>query len=157
MENVMQLRGETHAWHWRRQPSRLTQVCIVTDDSVTDTFEEALVAWLGNSPQVALLHLYDPATAHAEWLATRECSETRPRKLENALEKAIDPLPRDCRLLLCSVDVAALEWLGGVVGQRVFFTHYRPDANQQRQLAAMIGTMEDALRASLTEKWGDSY
>ncbi|SDH87287.1 hypothetical protein [Paraburkholderia phenazinium] len=153
----MQSGGETHAWHWWREPSKLTQVCIVTDGSVADTFERALVARLGNSPQVALLHLSHPAAAHAEWLATRECRQTRPRQAGNALERAIDPLPRDSRLLLCSVDVAALEWLGGVIGQRVFFAHYRPGSDKATQLAAVIGTVEDALRASLTEKWGDSY
>jgi hypothetical protein len=153
----MQLRGETHAWRWRREPSRLTEVCIVTDGSVTDGFEQALMARLGNSPQVALLRLSDPAAAHAEWLATREYSQGKARRPENALEQAIDPLPRDSRLLLCSVDVAALEWLGGVIGQRVFFAHYRPGADEAPQLAAVIGTVEGALRASLTEKWGDSY
>lgn len=153
----MQARGETHAWGWLREPSRLTQVCIVIDGSVADSFEQALVARSGDSPQVALLRLPDPAAAHAEWLASRECSQARARRAENALEQAIDRLPRDSRLLLCSQDVAALEWLGGVIGQRVFFAHYRPDAEEERQLTAMIGTVEDALRASLTEKWGDSY
>lgn len=153
----MQSRGETHAWRWRREPSRLTQVCIVIDDSVADRFEQALVARSGDSPQLALLHLSDPGTAHAEWLTSRECGQTRARRAENALEHAIDRLPRDSRLLLCSQDVAALEWLGGVIGQRVFFAHYRPGAEEELQLTAMMATVEDALRASLTEKWGDSY
>ncbi|PRX30951.1 hypothetical protein B0G75_106394 [Paraburkholderia sp. BL18I3N2] len=153
----MQLRGETRAWRWRREPSRLTQVCIVTDDSVTDSFEQALMARLESSPQVALLRLSDTAVAHTEWLATRQCGRSDARGPENALERALDRLPSDSRLLLCSAEVAALEWLGGVIGQRVFFAHYHPGADEAPQLVAVIGTVEDALRASLTEKWGDSY
>jgi len=59
-------------WLWHREPSRLTQVCIVTDATVEDNFEQALSTRLGNSPQVAWLHLTDPAATHGEWLASRE-------------------------------------------------------------------------------------
>lgn len=153
----MQTRDESHSWRWRREPSRLTQVCIVTDGTVTDTFEHALAAHFASSPQVALLHLIAPAAAHGEWLASRERRHADARKPENAIEQAIDPLPRDSRLLLCSQDVAGLEWLGGVIGQRVFFAHYRPEVSHDMQLTAVTGTVEEVLRASLTEKWGDSY
>ncbi|WP_321960879.1 1-aminocyclopropane-1-carboxylate deaminase [Paraburkholderia sp. J7] len=153
----MQSRGETHAWRWSREPSSLTQVCIVMDGSVADSFAQALLARTGDSPQVALLRLTDPAAAHAEWLASRESSQGRARRAENALEQTIDRLPRDSRLLLCCQDVAALEWLGGVIGQRVFFAQYRPGVDEELHLTAMTRSVEDALRASLTEKWGDSY
>jgi hypothetical protein len=59
--------------------------------------------------------------------------------------------------LLCSQDVAGLEWLGGVRGQQVFFAPYRSGAHPETQTNAVIATMEEVLRASLTEKWGDSY
>jgi hypothetical protein len=155
----MQSSGESHATRWRRAPSRLTQVCIVTDNTVADTFEQVLALRLENSPQVALLRLIDPAATHAEWLASRERGAigSRRQRTANVIEQALDPLPRDSRLLLCSQDVVTLEWLGGVIGQRVFFNHYRPGANHEQQLDAMIGTVEGALRASLSEKWGDSY
>ncbi|MGF6760710.1 hypothetical protein P3T24_001022 [Paraburkholderia sp. GAS33] len=155
----MQSSGESRAARWRRAPSRLTQVCIVTDNTVAETFEQALAARLESSPQVALLRLLDPAAARGEWLVSREHGAIKPQRpgSANGIERALDPLPRDSRLLLCSQDMAALEWLGGVIGQRVFFAHYRPSANHELQLGTMIGTVEDALRASLSEKWGDSY
>jgi hypothetical protein len=153
----MQTSGESHAWRWRREPSRLTQVCIVTDGTVAGSFEDTLAARLGSAAQVALLHLIDPAATHAEWIASRGRSRAETRTPVNAIEQAIEPLPRDSRLLLCSQNVADLEWLGGVIGQRVFFAPYRPEANPEIQINAVIGTVEETLRASLTEKWGDSY
>jgi hypothetical protein len=146
-------------WLWHREPSRLTQVCIVTDATVEDNFEQALSTRLGNSPQVAWLHLTDPAATHGEWLASREHAhgQAHARGSENALEQAIDPLPRDSRLLLCAQDLAGLEWLGGVLGQQVFFGHYRPEANHETQANDVVATVEEVLRASLTAKWGDSY
>lgn len=155
----MQSSGDSRAARWRRAPSRLTQVCIVTDNTVADIFEQALAARLESSAQVALLRLLDPAATHGEWLASREHGAIRSQKHRpaNGIEQVLDPLPRDSRLLLCSQELAALELLGGVIGQRVFFAHYRPSVNHELQLGTMIGTVEDALRASLSEKWGDSY
>ena len=155
----MQSSGESPAARWARAPSRLTQVCIVTDNTVAEAFERALATRLANSPQAALLRLFNPALAHGEWLSSRERGGTGSHspRTANAIERALDPLPRDSRLLLCSQDVAALEWLGGVLGQRVFFAHYRPATSHELQLDTMIGTVEGALRASLAEKWGDSY
>jgi hypothetical protein len=155
----MQTRVESYSscWLWHREPSRLTQVCIVTDATVAHTFEQALSIRLGNSPQVAWLRLLDCAAPHGEWLASRTQGQTHARGPENTIERAIDPLPRDCRLLLCSQDVAGLEWLGGVRGQQVFFAPYRSGAHPETQTNAVIATMEEVLRASLTEKWGDSY
>jgi hypothetical protein len=157
----MQPRVESHPsrWLWHREPSRLTQVCIVTDASVENTFGQALSTRLGNAPQVAWLHLIDPAATHGEWLASREHAhgQAHARGSENALEQAIDPLPRDSHLLLCSEDLAALEWLGGVLGQQVLFAHYRPGADHETQANAVIATVEEVLRAALTDKWGDSY
>ncbi|MGF6240885.1 hypothetical protein P3T42_002636 [Paraburkholderia sp. GAS38] len=144
-------------WLWRREPSRLTQVCVVTDATVAYDFEQVLSTRLGNSPQVAWLHLINAAAAHDEWLASREHAQPNAHRPETAIERAIGPLPRDSRLLLCSQELAALEWLGGVLGQRVFFAHYRPRTNEDIQANAVIATIEEGLRASLTEKWGDSY
>src|ERR1700733_3223665 len=119
----MQSSGESRAARWRRAPSRLTQVCIVTDNTVADIFEQALAARLESSAQVALLRLLDPAATHGEWLASREYGAIRSQKHRpaNGIEQVLDPLPRDSRLLLCSQELAALELLGGVIGQRVFF------------------------------------
>ncbi|MGF6724739.1 hypothetical protein P3T43_004108 [Paraburkholderia sp. GAS41] len=147
----------TTRWLWHREPSRLTQVCIMTDATVPRDFEQQLSTRLGNAPQVAWLHLSDPAVTHGEWLTSREQAQHHARSPEDPLEQAIDPLPRDSRLLLCSEDLAGLEWLGGVLGQQVFFAHYRPEAEPETQLDAIIATVEEVLRASLTEKWGDSY
>jgi hypothetical protein len=155
----MRTRVESHSsrWLWHREPSRLTQVCIVTDTTMEPIFEQVLSTRLGNSPQVAWLHLIDPAATHGDWLASREHGQPTARKPENVIEQAIDPLPRDSRLLLCSEDLAGLEWLGGVLGQQVFFAHVRPGANHETQANAVLATVEEVLRASLTAKWGDSY
>jgi hypothetical protein len=155
----MQTRVESHSscWLWHRAPSRLTQVCIVTDATVAHTFEQVLSIRLGNSSQVAWLHLIDCAATHGEWLASRTHGQVHASRPENTIEQAIAPLPCDCRLLLCSQEVAGLEWLGGVRGQQVFFAHDRPGANPETQANAVIATVEEILRASLTEKWGDSY
>lgn len=149
--------SQTSSGLWQRRPSRLTQVCIVTDATVKHGFEQLLSTRLGSAPQVAWLHLSDPSATHGEWLASREQGQHHARRPENALEQAIDPLPRDSRLLLCSEELAGLEWLGGVLGQQIFFAHYRPEADPETQINALIATVEDVLRASLTEKWGDSY
>ncbi|MDE1182355.1 hypothetical protein [Paraburkholderia sp.] len=151
----MRTTSESHGWTWRRAASALTQVCVVTDGTVPDPFEHALSAQFAQSAQVSLLHLDDPHAAHREWIAAHE-----PRRERCAIERALAPLPPSSRLLLCSQDIAALEWLGGVVGQKVCFVHWRPDANpaaHATQLALAIDAVEDALRASLAEKFGDSY
>jgi hypothetical protein len=44
-----------------------------------------------------------------------------------------------------------------VLGQQVFFAHYLPGASHETQANAVIATVEEVLRAALTDKWGDSY
>lgn len=155
----MRTRVESHtsSWLWNREPSSLTQVCIVTDSTVAAAFEQALSTRMGNSPQVAWLHLPDPAATHDKWRTSRELGPAEPRGPDNAIRQAIEPLPRDSRLLLCSEDMAGLEWLGGVLGQQVLFAHYRPDENHETQANSVVSTVEEVLRGALTEKWGDSY
>jgi hypothetical protein len=155
----MRTRVESHTsiWQWNREPSSLTQVCIVTDSTVAPAFEQALSTRMGNSPQVAWMHVPDPAAAHDKWLTSREKDPAQACGPDNAIRQAIDPLPRDSRLLLCSENLAGLEWLGGVLGQQVLFAHYRPDENHETQAGSVVSIVEDVLRAALTEKWGDSY